>query len=109
MWLVLIPVVILIALLVYWFVFRNPPAPATTGPMCSFEGEDLFNKNVYLNGTLVTTSDQVPCSNCNQYVFRDADGCIPMGYDDVLNEPVCQVGFRNTLGNWSVPLPKKCQ
>jgi hypothetical protein len=100
----------IIIFLVYWFVFRSEeeePEKKEVQNDCSFEGEDVFNKRIYaLDGTLVIPDEKIPCSNCSQYVYKTPEGCIPLGHD---NEPVCVTGFRNTLGKWSVPPPKKCQ
>ena len=107
-------ITLLIGFLVYWFSsgrerHRKKRGDDNEAMMCSFEGEDLFNKRVYTkSGTLVLPDTQDVCSNCVQYVFKDPDGCVPLGYDETQNEPVCIAGFRNASGNWSVPPAKKC-
>lgn len=111
----LLMIVSLILFLVFWFWSGNPdpgqnPEPPEAQPlMCSFDGSDLFNKRIYTaTGTLVVEDVKDACSNCSQYVYRDQDGCTPLGYDESQNVPVCIAGFRNATGNWSVPPPKKC-
>jgi hypothetical protein len=111
----LLMVVSLIIFLVYWFGTgqhsKQPPDPEPETPplMCSFEGEDVFNEKVYsTSGTLVVPGFQDACSNCVQYVYKDSDGCVPLGYDETQGEPVCIAGFRNVTGNWSVPPAKTC-
>ena len=109
-------VVSLIVFLAYWFGTgqhsKRPepdPEPEAEPLMCSFEGEDVFNEKVYsTSGTLVLPGFQDACSNCVQYVYKDSDGCVPLGYDETQGEPVCIAGFRNVTGNWSVPPAKKC-
>ena len=120
-WVVLFVSLILVtATLVIVFTRRPKPVPVETGPppplpdmsaqgMCSFEGEDMFNQQIYdYKGTLVVGTENVPCSNCNQYVFKDSDGCIPLGYDKGVGGGVCTAGFLNATGNWGIPIPKKC-
>ena len=87
-----------------------PPPPDASAPgVCSFEGEDVFNKQIYdYKGTLVVPQTSVPCSNCNQYVFKDSDGCIPMGFDKNSGSGVCTAGAANSSGNWGIPISKKC-
>ena len=108
----LLMIVSLVLFLVFWFWSGNPepgpPEPPEAPPlMCSFDGSDLFNKRIYTaTGTLVVEDVRDTCSNCSQYVYRDQDGCILLGYDE--SAPVCIAGFRNATGNWSVPPPKTC-
>lgn len=115
---VIIVTVVLLALAFYLYKPDPPPAVpqkelpepiAGTQGMCTFEGEDIFNNKIHdYNGTLVKPDTNVPCSNCNQYVFKDSDGCISLGYDKRFGSGVCTAGFLNSSGNWGIPVPKKC-
>jgi len=119
-WLVALLVVALVLLLVILLFKPKPPAPpgpkplpnpdATAQGMCYFEGQDVYNKQVYdANGTLVTDSSvPIPCSNCVQYVFHDQDGCIPLGYDRGAAGGVCTAGMLNVTTNWGIPVSKPC-
>ncbi len=90
--------------LVYWFAIRKPPPPPGPPPapppvdMCSFEGEDLLGNHVYssVDGTLFTgdSDTQVPCSNCNQYVYKTTEDqrCVPMSYSERQGK-VCMAGL----------------
>jgi hypothetical protein len=85
------------------------PDPDTSAKgTCSFEGEDVYNKKVFsYNGDLVQPKTQVDCSQCNQYVVKQDNGCLPMGYDSFEGD-VCVAGFRNAQGNWGLPPITKC-
>lgn len=106
----------LFAFLVYWFWIRDPGEPDPTpdqpedsSPQCSFEGQDVFNQKIIdATGNVVAPNTLVDCSNCAAYTYKDDDGCVPMGYDSTQVAAVCQAGFRNSTGNWSVPPSKKC-
>ena len=77
-----------------------PPKPdpqTDAGGTCVFENEDLILKQVYdYSGKRVPQGTTVSCSACNQYVFKDEDGCLPYGYDFTENvggkSGVCTVG-----------------
>jgi hypothetical protein len=108
----------LFGFLLYWFLIRKKvdPDPDPTPdpdvpppPQCSFEGQDTFNQKIVdAKGVLVLPDTQVDCSNCATYTYKDKDGCVPLGFDSTQIANVCQAGFRNATGNWSVPPPKKC-
>ena len=77
------------------------PSPSDDSGTCVFENEDLILKQVYdYTGKLVKQGTRISCSDCNQYVFRDEDGCVPYGYDKTEKGGVCTIG-----GN----VPKACQ
>jgi hypothetical protein len=106
----------LFGFLVYWFFVRDPGPtpdpdvpPPQPPPQCSFEGQDTFNQKIVdAKGNLVLPDTLVDCSNCASYTYKDKDGCVPLGYDSTQVAAVCQAGFRNATGNWSVPPSKKC-
>jgi hypothetical protein len=73
------------------------PSPSSDGGTCVFENEDLILKQVFdYSGKRVRQGTKVSCSDCNQYVFRDEDGCVPYGYDKTENKDnkvgVCTIG-----------------
>jgi len=81
---------------------RLPPKPRPSGDdgMCFFENQDIILKNVYgYDGARVTDNSGLLCSNCNQYVFRDEDGCVPYGYK---GDRVC------TIGGYTAGVKKVC-
>ena len=104
----------LFGFLVYWLGIRTPddddPGPEPdTSLQCSFEGSDVFNSRIVdSTGNVVTSDATVDCTSCASYRFKDDQGCVPLGYDETQQVPVCQAGFRNVTGNWGVPPPKKC-
>jgi hypothetical protein len=71
------------------------PDPQTdlTGT-CSFEGEDLFMKSARdYKGNVLKPGTTVKCSECNQYVSKEDDGCLPYGFNrGSMGSKVCQVG-----------------
>ena len=69
------------------------PSPSSDGGTCVFETEDLILKQVFdYNGKRVTQGTKISCSDCNQYVFKDEDGCVPYGYDREEKGGVCTIG-----------------
>ena len=92
------------------------PDPDTSAKgTCTFEDEDLINNSVYsYDGTSVPWEANVKdkiyidCSQCNQYVVKDEDGCLPLGYDQVSGNQVCTAGILSTSGKWNIPPIKKC-
>ena len=54
---------------------------------CTFEGEDLYNKDVYtFDGKKVSVDvSPIKCSDCNQYIFKDDTGCVSYIYDMIAN------------------------
>jgi len=87
-----------------------PPSDPSAGGSCYFQGSDVYNKKVFdIHGTPITDGKtQVPCATCSQYVFRDTDGCITLGYDKSNLGGVCTAGMVNKTGNWGIPIPKTC-
>ena len=91
------------------------PKPTSDGGMCHFSQEDTVLKNVHgYDGKHARFSSdpnlvKFSCSECNQYVFKDEDGCIPYGFDKVEN---CPNGNCNgilgvcTIGDY-IAMPKK--
>jgi hypothetical protein len=45
---------------------------------CDFEGEDLYNGDVYtFDGKKIPVDvSPIKCSTCNQYVYKNEDGCV---------------------------------
>ncbi len=63
---------------------KTPPPPDDNAlGYCTFEGEDLYDKNVYtFDGKLVSKDvSPIKCSTCNQYVFKDESGCVKYIFD----------------------------
>ncbi len=86
---------------------RPDPDMSATGT-CSFEGEDVYNKKVFsYDGDLVQPKTQVDCSQCNQYVVKQDNGCLPMGFDSFEGN-VCIAGNKTAQGNWGLPPIMKC-
>ena len=76
------------------------PQPTSDGGVCFFENQDIILKNVYrYDGTRITDNSGLLCSNCNQYVFRDEDGCVAYGYE---GDGVC------TIGGYTADVKKVC-
>ena len=71
----------------------NPPAKDTSqgaaGKTCQFEGEDLyFKKKIYKwsDGTRIKENPlNLPCGECNQYLFKDKEGCVPYTFEPLEN------------------------
>ncbi len=84
-----------------------PPKPEATDDvgMCTFENEDVMLKMVYdYQGNLVSKNKQVQCSDCNQYIFKDQDGCVPYGFNrGSMAGKVC------TAGTYVDPKEKVCR
>ena len=71
---------------------QPPPQDGVTG-MCVFEDQDTMMHRVFdYKGKRVAKGTTVSCSECNQYVFRDSDGCVPYTYDNEEKGNVCMVG-----------------
>jgi hypothetical protein len=70
------------------------PTPTSDGGSCTFENEDTVLKQVFsYDGKLVKPGTKVSCSECNQYVFKDEDGCVPYGFDRGNKKSgVCTIG-----------------
>ena len=69
----------------------NLPAPDNGAPgYCDFEGEDLYNGDVFTFDGKVVPVDVSPieCSTCNQYVYKNDDGCVNYRYDYLENSGV---------------------
>jgi hypothetical protein len=119
-WLILFIAIVCSGVAVYIYTRPPPPPPPvsekeipspdeTIQGTCSFEGEDIYNQKIYdYYGKNVPIDTSIPCSRCNSYVFKDSDGCIPLGYDKRGGGGVCTSGFLNVSGNWGIPLSKKC-
>jgi hypothetical protein len=62
----------------------NAPTPDDNAlGYCNFEGEDLYNEDVYtFDGKKVPVDvSPIPCSTCNQYVYKNDDGCVTYLFD----------------------------
>ena len=67
------------------------PVPDTTAlGYCTFKGDDLASNIVFgYNGTKVpATASPLPCSQCNQYIFKDSTGCMPYTCDRSQNTTI---------------------
>lgn len=63
--------------------------------MCSFEGEDLYNKHVISenDASIVDIDTQVPCTSCDQYVYKDDEGkCSSFQYSGKKGK-ICMASF----------------
>lgn len=78
---------------------KPDPQQDVGGGMCVFENEDLILKQVYdYTGKRVTGAPSIKCSDCNQYLFKDEDGCVPYGFD--LTENGGKTGGVCTIGGY---------
>jgi len=68
----------------------SAPAPSLDPGYCTFPSQDLTLKQVYDYNGLLVNPTKIPCSNCNQYVSRDEDGCVTYGYAG--EGGVCTIG-----------------
>ena len=68
-----------------------PSPDNTAGGLCKFEGEDLFTKAVYsFDGkNLPVDVPPILCSRCNQFIFKDDEGCTPYLFDKDENSIIC--------------------
>jgi hypothetical protein len=69
----------------------NAPTPdANALGYCDFEGEDLYNGDVYtFDGKKVPVDvSPIECSTCNQYVYKNDDGCVTYIFDYLENTNV---------------------
>jgi hypothetical protein len=69
----------------------NAPAPDNNAlGYCIFEGEDLYNEDVYtFDGKKVPVDvSPIPCSTCNQYIYKNDDGCVTYQFDFLENTNV---------------------
>lgn len=76
------------------------PSPSLDTGSCSFSEEDIMLRQVYDYNGVPVTQNKITCSNCNQYVFRDEDGCVTYGYTG--EGGVC------TIGGFTGALKKTC-
>jgi hypothetical protein len=64
------------------------PSPDTKAlGYCDFEGEDLFTGDVYtFDGKKVPVDiSPIECSTCNQYIYKNDDGCVGYRFDYLEN------------------------
>jgi len=65
----------------------TPPAKDTSsdasGKTCQFEGEDKVYK--WGDGKKLPKNTSIQCGECNQYLFKDKEGCVPYMFDPVQN------------------------
>ena len=89
MWIWIFLGILIVALggLVYWLTL-SPEEPKKQ-PMCTIDGQDIYQKTIYgLDGTLMT-HHKAPCSNCAQYVYKDPQNkCVTLEPKD----GICFVG-----------------
>ena len=96
MWYVTVPLVALLVFLVYYMYTVITKKETTNNKQqqvesslgyCTFEGEDLFKHRVYtLDGKRVSRRvSPVKCTDCNQYVYKNREGCASYVYDPLVN------------------------
>jgi len=69
----------------------NAPTPDDNAlGYCNFEGEDLYNGDVYtFDGKKVPVDvSPIECSTCNQYVYKNDEGCVTYQFDFLENTNV---------------------
>ena len=76
-----------------------PPPSLDTG-YCTFPTQDVTLNQVYDYNGVPVGQNNIPCSTCNQYVFRDEDGCVTYGYTG--DGGVC------TIGGYTAQQEKTC-
>jgi hypothetical protein len=82
----------------FWKTKSNDPKGTLNAPTpddnalgyCDFEGEDLYNGDVYtFDGKKVPVDvSPIECSTCNQYVYKNDDGCVMYQFDYLENTNV---------------------
>jgi len=78
----------------------NTPAPDNNAlGYCNFEGEDLFNEDVYtFDGKKVPVDvSPIQCSTCNQYVYKNDEGCVTYQFDFLENTNVDDSGLLDQM------------
>lgn len=66
------------------------PNPLISNLTCQFEGEDLYNNQIYTyDGKKVDKSPVISCNQCNQYIFKDESGCAPLLFDPPEDSSIC--------------------
>ena len=66
---------------------------------CDFEGEDLYLGAVYTFDGKTVPVDVSPilCSTCNQYVYKNDDGCVSYIFDKLENTNIDDTGLLDKL------------
>ena len=68
---------------------KTPPAPDTSAlGYCTIDSQELYNYYVYTydNKQVPTAMPPIPCSQCNQYIYRDDSGkCSQYMFDQTAN------------------------
>ena len=66
---------------------------------CDFEGEDLFTGDVYTFDGKKVPVDVSPilCSTCNQFIFKDDEGCVSYIFDKLENTNIDDTGLIDKL------------
>ena len=65
-----------------------PPPDKTALGYCTIDSQELYNYYVYTydNKQVPTRMSPIPCSQCNQYIYRDDSGkCSQYMYDQTTN------------------------
>jgi hypothetical protein len=67
---------------------NSPPEHDDTAlGYCVIDHEQLYNYNVYTydNKQVSTKMSPIPCSTCNQYIYKDSGSCSPYMFDKSIN------------------------
>jgi hypothetical protein len=78
----------------------SKPDPDTSAlGYCDFEGEDLFSGDVYTFDGKTVPVDVSPilCSQCNQFVYKNDDGCVSYIFDKLENTNIDDSGLIDKL------------
>jgi hypothetical protein len=62
----------------------DPIAPTTKGLRCRIE--HVSGKTMNSNGEALTFDTDVPCTECNQYIYKNDNSCISYEYDKEYSE-----------------------
>ena len=73
----------------------QPTPDSTALGYCDFEGEDLYSGDVYsFDGKKVSVNvSPILCSTCNQYVYKNDDGCVSYIFDKLENTNIDDSGL----------------
>lgn len=79
--------------------FEAPRTDAKALGYCIIESEDLFSGSVYdyNKKQLPAKMSPIPCSECNQYVYKTDDQCSPYMYDSEYNSLAPNIDYSSKL------------
>ena len=61
-------------------VLKTPDLDSEAPGTCTFEGEDI-GKVFDFKGKKIARDTKIPCSTCNQHIYKDKAGCVLFKYD----------------------------